>query len=78
MIRHLIGWIAGSAQVQDHIRKARICSRCALACAARSSNPNDSWATAARLHRTRRDALMWAAREIARRPRKRRGIAFAV
>lgn len=69
MFRALNAWLSGES-VQDHIRKARMYSRYALACAARSTSPFDSWAAAARLHRTRRDAFMWSAREIVGRPKR--------
>ena len=64
----LARWFRISARHSEIIRsidKARLCSRLAVKCAARSTEPFDAWAVAARSHRARRDAFLWQARQLA-------------
>ena len=64
----LTRWFRISARRNEIIRsidKARLCSRLAVRCAARSTDPFDAWAVAARTHRARRDAFLLEARQLA-------------
>ena len=67
MTRWLLSLLA-AGDIAREVEQARLCGRLALACAARSTEPGDSWAVAARAHRTRRDAHMGAARHMAGKP----------
>lgn len=67
MIRAIHRLIAASDIVRE-VEQARLCGRLALSCAARSTEAGDAWEVAARAHRTRRDAHIGAARQLAGKP----------
>lgn len=67
MIRFLHRLLAAS-DIAREVALARLCGRLALSCAVRSTEDGDAWQVAARAHRTRRDAHMGAARQLAGKP----------
>lgn len=61
-------YLLAASDIAREVEQARLCGRLALSCAARSTESGDSWQVAARAHRTRRDAHMGAARQMAGKP----------
>lgn len=57
--------ILRSSEIETCLYTARCASHRAVACARRSIEADDGWATAARKWRAARDAAMWEARHLA-------------